>query len=336
MTELVFHGDAPKGSYAQADIRVVFTHDGSSTETDGFYAGDGVYKVRFLPEHSGEYEYVVTGEISASGSFIAEPHDDAHHGIVRAEGTHLRYTDGTLCVPFGTTVYALLHQPDELIEETLESLRRSPFDKIRLCVFPKDYDYNKNDPDYYPFERTADGWDVHRPDFRFWDRAERYLERLFDMGYQVDLILFHPYDRWGFSKFGHEDDLVYLDYLLRRLSAYPNIWWSMANEYDLCFDKTLDDWYDIESFIASRDIYHHLLSDHHCIVPWDHAREHTTHASLQTSRFERIAEYRRRWSKPVLIDECCYEGDLPHMWGSITGQEMTARFWKTITQGGYC
>ncbi|MCR5168677.1 MAG: DUF5605 domain-containing protein [Oscillospiraceae bacterium] len=156
------------------------------------------------------------------------------------------------------------------------------------------------------------------------------------MDFQVDLILFHPYDRWGFSKFSHSDDLVYLDYLLRRFSAYPNLWWSMANEYDLCFNKTLDEWYDIEGFIAAHDKYHHLLSNHHCIVPWDHSRKLTTHASFQTSRLERIAEKGRKYNKPILIDECCYEGDLPHMWGNITGQEMTARFWKCITQGAYC
>ena len=336
MTELTFKGNEPEGSRSQADIKAVFTHENITYEADGFYAGNGIYKVRFLPEYAGEYHYKVTGAVNAEGDISIEPHDGAHHGIVRAEGTHLRFADGTLCTPFGTTVYAMLHQPDELVEETLESLEKSPFDKIRLCVFPKDYDYNRNDPEFYPFERIENGWNAHRPDFRFWDRFEGYLERLFDMGFQVDLILFHPYDRWGFSKMSHAEDLAYLGYLLRRFSAYPNLWWSMANEYDLCFDKTLEDWYDIEAFISSHDRYHHLLSNHHCIVPWEHTRARTTHASLQTSRLERIAEWHRKYAKPVLIDECCYEGDLPHMWGNITAQEMTARFWKCITQGGYC
>lgn len=35
-----------------------------------------------------------------------------------------------------------------------------------------------------------------------------------------------------------EDNLIYLDYLIRRLAAFPNVWWSLANEYDLCGAKT--------------------------------------------------------------------------------------------------
>ena len=44
------------------------------------------------------------------------------------------------------------------------------------------------------------------------------------------------------------DNFRYLDYLLRRLSAMPEIWWSLANEYDLCMPKkTLADWEALEA-----------------------------------------------------------------------------------------
>jgi len=53
------------------------------------------------------------------------------------------------------------------------------------------------------------------------------------------------------------DNFRYLDYLLRRLSAMPEIWWSLANEYDLCMPKkTLADWEALEAFVASCDPYH--------------------------------------------------------------------------------
>lgn len=67
---------------------------------------------------------------------------------------------------------------------------------------------------------------MRKPDFDFWDAFEKRLNQLFDLGIQVDLILFHPYDRWGFSTLTQEENLIYLDYVVRRLSAYPNIWWS--------------------------------------------------------------------------------------------------------------
>ena len=48
-------------------------------------------------------------------------------------------------------------------EQTLETLANAPFNKLRMCIFPKDYVYNKNEPIYYPFEGTPlTDWDFTR------------------------------------------------------------------------------------------------------------------------------------------------------------------------------
>lgn len=157
---------------------------------------------------------------------------------------------GAPYIPFGTTVYALISQDDALVEQTLQSLAAAPFNKLRLCVFPKDYDYNHNEPPLYAFACREDGsWDTSRPSIAFYQRLERILRRIAALGIQLDLILFHPYDRWGFAAMPQADNFRYLDYLLRRLSAMPEIWWSLANEYDLCMPKkTLADWEALEAF----------------------------------------------------------------------------------------
>ena len=73
------------------------------------------------------------------------------HGPVRVRNTHhFAYADGTPFFPFGTTCYAWMHQSEELQQQTLESLRNAPFNKIRMCVFPKSYQYNHNEPALYP------------------------------------------------------------------------------------------------------------------------------------------------------------------------------------------
>lgn len=56
----------------------------------------------------------------------------SRHGMVRAVGTHFEYEDGTVFHPFGTTVYALAHQEEDLIRQTLDSLKNSPFNKVRM------------------------------------------------------------------------------------------------------------------------------------------------------------------------------------------------------------
>jgi hypothetical protein len=336
MFELSFHGEAPKENQAQVDLTAVFTNGETSTTVKGFYDGDNIYKVRFLPEQVGAYQWHVSGAVEAQGSEFC--HTEAKfHGKVTVEDYHFRYMDGTKYIPFGTTVYALAHQPDELAEQTLNTLKASPFNKVRMCVFPKYYQHNHNEPPFYPFEKDGQGkWNVSRPCFHFWHRFERILDQLEEMNIQVDLILFHPYDRWGFADLSPEENAVYLDTVLRRLAARPGIWWSLANEYDLCLSKTTEDWYAIEQFVSKNDPFHHLLSNHNCFQPWDFTRPATTHASIQTKTLARINEWRQKYHKPVIIDECGYEGNLPEPWGNLSAFEMTARFWSAMVAGGFC
>lgn len=344
--ELSFSAVAPEGSEAQVDLTAVFTNGETQVRVKGFYAGNDTYKVRFYPELAGVWQWKVGGAVDASGEeecLAAEggaPLQNGRwhggRGIVRADGLHFKYADGNRYQPFGTTVYALVHQEKELIDQTMETLKTAPFNKVRFCAFPKHYDYNHNDPEYFAFEKTDGKWDVHRPCFAYWDALEARIKELDEMGIQGDLILFHPYDCWGFAELGKDECMVYLDYLLRRLAAYPNLWWSLANEYDLMEHFELQWWYDFASFIAENDPYHHLLSNHNCIPYWDFAEEHTTHCCIQDICVKKVPRLQKEFGKPVLFDECCYEGDLQYPWGNISAAEMTERFWTAVTLGGYC
>ncbi len=335
MAELSFRGPEPKGAPTDAEITGTFAKDGVEKTVPGFYAGDGTYKIRFYPEEAGTYTYKVTGEVTAEGSLIAEK--AAGHGMVKAVGTHFEYEDGTPFYPFGTTIYALAHQTKDLMAETMETLKKAPFNKVRMCVFPKDYRYNKNDPAFFPFAKREDGsWDVTHPDCRFWDAFEEKITALGSMGIEVDLILFHPYDRWGFASMSQQDNLIYLSYLMKRFAAYPNIWWSLSNEYDFTPTKTLEDWEEIEKAVHDLDPYHHLESCHNGFHYWDATRKDITHSSLQVKSLPVVTHERARTGKPVMIDECSYEGNLNESWGAISGEEMTAHFWQAVALGGYC
>lgn len=45
--------------------------------------------------------------------------------------------------------------------------------------------------------------------------------------------------------------------------------------------------------------------------------------------------YRTQYGKPVIYDECRYEGDVPQGWGNITAEEMVQRFWAGTVSGCY-
>lgn len=339
--EMKVKGHAPEGSQVDVDIIGLFEMNGKKTEVKGFYAGEDTWIVRFCPEETGNCKYQIIGidgageKMEQTGCVECQSAAAGRHGIVRPKGTHFRYADGTWFYPFGTTVYALSHQEDSLVEQTFETLAHAPFNKVRMCVFPKHYDYNENEPALFAFKKTDGKWDVNRPEPVFWNRLESHIAHLDRLGIQCDLILFHPYDNWGFSKLSREEALIYLDYVTRRLSAYPNIWWSMANEYDLLeYEKA--DWECFARFLHENDPYGHLLSCHQIVRPWDFSNPYTTHICHQTSAIELLSGEIQKYQKPLMVDECCYEGNVPMNWGNISGFEMVHRFWTVCMQGGYC
>lgn len=180
--------------------------------------------------------------------------------------------------------------------------------------------YNNNDPERYPFTKNAEGkWDVHNPDLGYWTDLENQLKDLMDMGIEADLILFHPYDkgRWGFDELSREDNLAYLKYCVRRLSAFRNIWWSLANEYDMVFRKTEEEWESFGNFIRQEDPYQHLLSIHNWIQLYDFKRPWITHCSIQSALVHKTEDWKNEFQKPVVIDECEYEGNIEESWGHL-------------------
>ncbi len=348
--ELALPGPSDGNPFVDVQLQAEFTHQHRTLRVDGFYDGAGVYRVRFMPDELGQWRYVTHSNASTldglAGQFACTAPGAGNHGPVRVHNTfHFAYADGRPYMQIGTTCYAWAHQGDALEVQTLATLRAAPFNKVRMCVFPKDYTYNKNEPVYYPFERTPGGdWDFARPSPAFFQHFEQRVLQLMELGIEADLILFHPYDRWGFARMRAEQDDRYLRYVVARLAAYRNVWWSLANEYDLMNDKSLADWDRFFRIIQTHDPYQHLRSIHNwqgldttdCKTFYDHGQPWVTHCSIQHAHVHLVNLWREQYRKPVIVDECCYEGNVPNGWGNITPQEMVRRFWEATVRGGYC
>ncbi|BCZ45320.1 hypothetical protein psyc5s11_13870 [Clostridium gelidum] len=349
--ESSFKGPDEGNLFLEVELTAVFKHEDSLVEVNGFYDGEGIYKVRFMPELLGKWTFVTKSNREdlnkLTGSFECVEPSSNNHGPVRVKNQfHFEYADRTPHYSFGTTCYAWIHQSIELQEKTLETLKTSPFNKVRMCVFPKHYDYNHNEPPLYPYEGSLEsGFDFTKFIPEFFRHLERRILDLQEIGIECDLILFHPYDRWGFSNMGAENDKKYLKYIVSRLAHFRNIWWSMANEYDLFFGsdgelkKNVEDWERLARIVQRNDPYQHLRSIHNCMKMYDYGRPWITHCSIQRTDTVKTAEntneWRNQYGKPIVIDECTYEGNINHGWGNITGQEMTRRFWEGVIRGGY-
>ncbi|MEO5562642.1 MAG: DUF5060 domain-containing protein, partial [Chitinophagaceae bacterium] len=255
--EIILEGPATGNPFMDTWLTAEFTHNSKKVTVNGFYDGEGVFKIRFMPDETGIWKFTTKSNKKAlsgrKGEFTCAAPAPGNHGPVKVASTwHFKYADGQWYYPFGTTLYAWTHQGKELQEQTLQTLKTAGFNKVRMCVFPKYYSHVEEDPEVYPYPQlsfNANGtprftWDLTKFNPAFFHHLEKRIDELAALNIEADLILFHPYDkgRWGFDSLGKEADTRYLQYITARLSSFHNVWWSMANEYDFVKTKTREVW----------------------------------------------------------------------------------------------
>lgn len=361
--EVTITGPDQGNPFTEQTVTGIFSCAQGSVKVSGFYDGDGRYLVRFMPSFEGRHSFEITASFldrPECGTFTVQAAKPGNHGPVRVhQQYHFAYEDGTPYYPVGTTCYVWNLQSDALIEQTLASMAESGFNKLRFCVFPKHYVYNLHEPRSYPYEGTpmdssvltvdnfnsyngaapGNDWKFDRFNPAHFRHIEECIRRLCRIGVEADIIIMHPYDRWGFSCMTQEQNELYWHYLVARLSAFRNVWWSLANEYDLIPAMQTKDWERLADILCQEDHVRHLRSIHNCMLFYDHNRPWVTHCSIQRQDLYKTAEltdeWRERYHKPVVLDEIAYEGNIQHGWGNITGEEMVRRFWEAACRGGY-
>lgn len=356
--EQTFNLHTDKNPFTDVDLRAVFIHEGTpdTIRVEGFYDGNDSFKIRFMPTKTGRWTYRTVSsepEMNArEGALVCTQPLNGCRGMMKTgREQDFVYADGTAYYPVGTTSYAWIHADKARQEQTYEALEKSGFNKLRFCIFPNNS--VRELPERYPFilrstQKAADGqrtvynWDFSRFDTDFFQHLEQCIDRLKALGIEADVILFTPYDEglWGFDRMTMENNLRYLRYVVARLSAFSNVWWSMANEWDLCRAKTHDQWIEMSEYVHRLDPYHHLLSIHGGTAVYiDYNRPCFTHASIQDQgplyNFEGAATVRNIIHKPVIFDEVCYEGDHEARWAQLSGQEMLQRMWTGLIGGTY-
>jgi hypothetical protein len=341
--EISLKGPADGNPFIDVDLTARFTSQRQTVDVHGFYDGDGLYRIRFMPPSQGQWQYQTSSNSSQlsghTGTLLCTLLSGVNHGPVRVHNLyHFAYADGTPFVLIGTTCYAWAHQTEQLEDQTLATLKASPFNKVRMSLLP-----GKAPASFYPYERDASGnWEKDRFNVDFFRHLEKCVGQLGDEGVEADLILFNPYHKGDMQWFDDMDDAGddrYLHYVVARLSAYRNIWWSLANEYGQVKHKTDADWDHFFQIVAADDPYGHLRSIHNAQRYYDPNKPWVTHASIQNGSavadFGRAVLYRDLCPKPIVYDEVCYEGNIDRRWGNLSPQEMTKRFWLGTIAGAY-
>lgn len=342
--EIELKGPDGGNPFVDVTLAAVFRNGDQSITVPGFYDGDGIYRIRFSPPQSGAWKWSIDSnvpQLRKSGQVKVVDPSAGNHGPVQVstDGYHFVYADASPYHQIGTTSYSWALQPEEKCALTLDTLSRSPFNKIRMLVFP-----NVPAEATDPFVRTGPGprdWDPTRFDPAYFRRYEDKIARLLALGIQADVVLFQPYDTdRAYSNMSRADDERYIRYVSARFGAYRNVWWSMANEYDDIETKTLEDWDHLFQVLQAADPHNRLRSIHNKNIYYDARKPWITHASIQAGGAAldpiRAHLHRQFALKPVVFDEVAYEGNIDARWGQLSGEDMTQRFWHTFVGGTYC
>jgi hypothetical protein len=348
--EIGFHSSRQYANpFKEVSVSARFTCAGEQVDVAGFYDGGSAWKVRFMPEQVGRCRFETTSSDSEmngqSGIFEVTAQAKFNHGPVHVAKTyHFSYSDGTPYFLLGTTLYNWLNRDETLQRQTLDTLSQSPFTKVRFGLFPKWYIFNREEPAIYPYVQTGPHtFDLDRFDPAFFQAVERRIAELEKMGIEADVILFHPYDHLGFAAMDADHDDAYIRYVAARLAAFHNVWWTMANEYDLFDPKMTNglkvkDWDRMFKTLDASDPYHHLRGIHNAIVWYEHSKPWITHDIIQDGTGHpgrRLLGARAKYGKPTVVDEYGYEGNNGQGWGNLSGAEEVSRHWDITMEGGY-
>lgn len=356
--------------FTEVQLQARFRSGAQEIIAGGFYDGNQTWKVRLMPQVQGRWTFDTSSNDAElamqSGSFdVGAPGPD-NHGPVRVQDQyHFAYADGTPYFPLGTTIYNWLNRDEKLELRTLATLTRSPFNKVRFLIFPKYYLYNTVEPPLYPYPLTGahtlsadrltgefpvqvlpveETFDLSRFNPAFFTHIEARLRELQTLNIEVELILFHPYDAWGFSSMSVSHDEDYLLYAVTRFAAFRNVWWTMANEYDLFGRfpgsqiKEEKHWDHLFQLVQKLDPSQHLRGMHNCFDWYDHAKPWLTHVIIQQQGkelYQMTLDARKKYGKPVIVEEYGYEGSNPFEWGDRSAAEVVHRHWEITMAGGY-
>ena len=264
--------------FREVSLMALFTGPGGKEiPVRGFYAGNNVWKIRFMPDQEGKWKYVARfsdGVLSKKGSLICEASD--------VPGTIKLYNDNPFwfasngCDP---VILRSFHAGDRFFADTSNFLSGEEWSskhRSRFLDWLQEKGYNMLSVASHYLNRNAEGrgkgwntpdlWDsekkVPRPEE--YDRIEKIMNDL-----AVRKIIVYPFA--GFlgksSDFPVDtaDQKLYIDYTLSRLASYWNIVYNVAGPEPtlkgypyLSYNQIIT----AGKYISENNAYGHLLSVH--------------------------------------------------------------------------
>ncbi|GBC98400.1 hypothetical protein HRbin17_00912 [bacterium HR17] len=315
-----------------------FAPSGNRFTVGGFYDGDNVWRVRFMPDEVGRWRWIIRAEppdenMSASGNFVCTP--SRLHGPLRVNPQNplwFTFADGTPVYLLAFHLWNLDALAEPTLAKTLDFLQAQGFNAI---VGPHLF------PERTAWAQKADG----RPDFeRFNLTVWRGLDRALQLAAQRQMVVI-PFSIVGGTNGLPKAPADALDLLLRYWVARWQGFWNAT------FQPT-SEWeegYSLDEILRIGDRLHQLthgrflISVHSLRANAEAVQKaawfgyHTVQDKLNDHNFGKyvwLAELFGRIPKPILAHECLWEGNFYQREAGLDVDNLRKAAWVIALSGG--
>lgn len=302
------------------DITGVFRDEqGNTLNVTGFYDGADCYKVRFMPECVGCWDY----SLQLNGCTVKEDRflcrNSEIKGPLRQDPVypyHFVFSNGLPFYMMGNTAYhAILsyRQHKEEFCNFLDYYQQRRFNWIRFFLLGASK--SNLDDEIWPWGGTSAQPDFARINQKTFRDAEGVIQELTRRNMIASVILLTSPSLAGFS--ASSDKLKackdYFRYAVSRLGAYWNVVWNVSNEWNKFGINSVEEIDELGEYLHSIDPYRRLTACHHYARFEFFDRDWTDMSSLQhrglPCEINRVILQNRIFNKIVLNEEYGYEGD---------------------------
>ncbi|MFZ7127501.1 MAG: DUF5060 domain-containing protein [Desulfobacterales bacterium] len=232
--------------YLNVEVNSVFSHaEKGRIHVRGFWDGGKAFKVRFTPPNSGIWTFSISSipldpGLVRKGTVLVGNASEDHRGFLRRDDRYTRsfvFDDGTRYLMVGQTYYSIIRKAwdDPGWFESIENSTRYGFNKFRILAWP--WNGKGSLPRPSPFFDN----DHDRINVAYFQKLDDIVERIRSKKAIVDLILWkdHPEEAHGTI----DQDFAFVEYLISRYAAYPNVIWTLANEWEYSGYGPGKEWY---------------------------------------------------------------------------------------------
>ncbi len=327
-----------------------FTHIPSKSEQKlyGFYDGGTVWKIRFMPDREGEWRYKIyfsdASKKPLEGNFICIPSKiKGPLKIYQKNKIWFSYADGTPFYMFAFEAGEVDVLPElGVLEETLDFLQKYGFNTI---VGPHCGLSETPGVGYRaPWVNTGSGFDFSRYDLRFWRNMDKVIFAL-----KKRNMFLIPFNIFGGTnnvpRMPEEEWENFIRYWTARWSGFYNVTFQPISEWEEGFKP--EEVLQILSLIRKYDPWKRLISVHSrnysrkaLQIPSSQLYDYFTLQDKLTDRDywkygNTMKEIREVAEKPILAQECIWEGNGYQGEAGLDIDNMRRGSWTILLSGAY-